>query len=151
MMNELFNTSFEMSMRILLTLLVSGENSITVDMIAASDLMTTYGYDFNIADYNLHGENSFSFSAFAMRRFLSDSAIKQLVTNDLITVTRNQNGFLYKLSSKGRTVCNGFTTDYAAEYVELTQSVQDFIGNKTELEVIQYINKCAISEREDGK
>ena len=135
-------------MRILLTLLVSNGKSRTVDMIAAADFLTIYSRDFGIADYNLHGENSFNFSELASRRKLMTEAIKRLVVDGLITVVRGKQGFQYKLNARGKQVCDGFTTDYAAEYISLAQAVYDFLDDKTDLEVIRQINTRATMTRE---
>lgn len=147
-MSDLFNTPFEISMRILLTLLVSSGKSRTVDMIAAADFLTIYSRDFGIADYNLHGENSFNFSELASRRKLMNEAIKQLVVDGLIAVVRGKQGFQYKLNARGKQVCDNYTTDYAAEYISLGQDVYDFIDDKTELEVMNLINNRATMARE---
>lgn len=149
-MNNLFNTPFEISMRILLVLLIFGKKARTVDMIAAADFMTIYSHDFSLAAHNLHGENTFSFSEYASRRKLMNDAIKQLVINGLITVIRGKQGFQYTLNARGRQVCDGFTTDYAAEYISLAQDVCEFLGDKTELEVMSLINNQATMVR-DGR
>lgn len=47
-MTELFNTPFETSLRVLLTLRVFGE-AMTLDKIAAADFMTIYARDFSLA------------------------------------------------------------------------------------------------------
>ena len=147
-MSDLFNTPFEISMRILLTLFVCSGKSRTVDMIAAADFLTIYSRNFGIVDYNLHGENSFNFSELASRRKLMNEAIKQLVVDGLIAVVWGKQGFQYKLNSPGRQVCDCFSTVYAAEYIWLAQAVYDFIDDKTELEVIRLINNRATMTRE---
>ncbi len=147
-MNELFNTPFEVSLRVLLTLLVAGKKRMTLDMIAARDYLTIYSRDFGIGDYNLHGDNSFSFGEFASRRKLTSEAIRLLVTENLIHAVRDAEGFRYELNTRGRKVCDSFTTDYAAEYISLAQEVRDFTENKTEIETMKLINEKATSVQE---
>lgn len=140
-MNSLFNTPFEISMRVLLTLLVSSRESMTLDMIAISDFLTIYSRDFDIGDYNLHGDNSFSFSEFTSKRKITNEAIKLLITNNLIKVISSNKGFQYLLNDRGKQVCDNFTSDYAAEYIAIAHDVRDFIGGKKEIELINIINK----------
>ncbi|MBD5637573.1 hypothetical protein HYI18_02940 [Clostridium botulinum] len=149
-MNNLFNTPFEISMRVLLTLLTSGRESMTLDMVAVSDFLTIYSRDFDISDYNLHGDNSFSFSEFTSKRKITKEAIKLLVKNNLIDVLRCDEGFKYLLNDRGRQVCNNFTSDYAAEYIALAHDVRDFINGKKEIELMNTINKEATSTQERG-
>jgi len=87
-MTELFNTPFETSLRVLLTLRVFGE-AMTLDKIAAADFMTIYARDFSLAAYNLNGDNSLSFSEVASKRVLVGKAIKQLVLNRLVSAVQN--------------------------------------------------------------
>ena len=95
-MSNVFNTSFETSLRVLLTLEAAGEQSETSDIIAAADFITIYGRDFSIADENLHGDNNFKFSEFALLRELVNKAVKRLVVDGLINVSsKNNNGFSY--------------------------------------------------------
>ena len=67
-MPKLFNTPFEVSLRILLILYAVKPLSMTIDRISAYDLMSVYGQDFGISEQNLHGENQFSFSEFSAKR-----------------------------------------------------------------------------------
>ena len=57
MMTNVFNTTFELSLRVLLTLDSSNNSPRTVDIITALDFITVYGKDFGISDENLHGDN----------------------------------------------------------------------------------------------
>lgn len=142
-MTKLFNTSFEVSMRILLALLVSPKKQMSSDMITAIDFFTIYSSDFNIGEYNLHGENIFSFSEFTSKRKVISEAIKELVLKDFVTVIQSEQGFQYKLNQRGKSVCDNFTSDYASEYIGFAQDVWDFVDGKLEVELINYINNKA--------
>lgn len=142
-MTKLFNTSFEVSMRILLALLMSPKKQMSLDMITAIDFLTIYSSDFGIAEYNLHGDNIFSFSEFTSKRKIISEAIKELVLKDLVTVIQSEQGFQYKLNKRGRNVCDNFTSDYASEYIGFAQDVWDFVHEKSEVEIINYINNKA--------
>jgi hypothetical protein len=89
-MNDIFNTPFEISLRVLL-MLETGLNQ-TADMIAAADFITVYGKDFEISDNDLHGDSAFKYSEFPLRRDLVKKAVKQLVLTGLINVSSSQRG-----------------------------------------------------------
>ena len=148
MMTELFNTQFETSLRVLLTLRVFGED-MTLDKIAAADFMTIYAHDFGIAAYNLNGNNSFSFSEATSKRTLVAKALKQLVLDRLVKTVQNQSGFTYEITAKGARVCDDLTSDYSNEYISMSQVVYKHIAGKSEIEIIAEINKRALSGKED--
>lgn len=142
-MTKLFNTPFEVSMRILLALLIAPKKQMSLDMITVIDFLTIYSSDFDISDYNLHGENIFSFSEFTSKRKVISEAIKELVLKDLVIVIHSEQGFQYKLNNRGKNLCDTFTSDYASEYIGFAQEVWDFVNEKSEVEIINYINNKA--------
>lgn len=142
-MTKLFNTPFEVSMRILLALLIAPKKQMSLDMITVIDFLTIYSSDFDISDYNLHGENIFSFSEFTSKRKVISESIKELVLKDLVTVIQSEQGFQYKLNNRGKNLCDTFTSDYASEYIGFAQEVWDFVNEKSEVEIINYINNKA--------
>jgi hypothetical protein len=147
-MTELFNTPFETSLRVLLTLRVFGEN-MTLDKIAAVDFMTIYAQDFGIAAYNLNGDNGFCFSEAASKRTLISKALKQLVLDRLISAIQGRNGFTYDITVRGAQVCDSMTSDYTDEYIAMSQKVYKHIENKLEVEILAEINKKAVSGKEE--
>ena len=68
-MNQLFNTVFENSLRILILLDVMQKPQ-DIDMIHIIDFMIIYGKVFRITDVNLNGDNALKFSEFISRRSL---------------------------------------------------------------------------------
>ena len=77
-MNELFNTAFEVSLRVLLILNVAQEK-LSLEKITAFDFIANYGTDFEVSDYNLHGINRLRFSEYTVRREKINRGIKDLV------------------------------------------------------------------------
>ena len=130
-------------MRILLALLIAPKKQMSLDMITEIDFLTIYSSDFDISDYNLHGENIFSFSEFTSKRKVISESIKELVLKDLVTVIQSEQGFQYKLNNRGKNLCDTFTSDYASEYIGFAQEVWDFVNEKSEVEIINYINNKA--------
>ncbi len=140
-MSNLFNTSFEISLRVLLTLYVTKEDRKTFDYIVAADFITIYSKNFNVADINLHGDSEFSFSEFAARRHLADDAIKSLVLQNLISVSLDSDGFYYFITEDGIDLCNKMTTDYAKTYMKLSKLTNKYLESKTETEILGLISK----------
>lgn len=95
-MNNVFNTPFEVSLRILFTLDIASRK-MSVDLIAVSDFITVYGRDFGISDDNLHGDNSYRFGEFGVRRELVKEALKSLVLDALITAESTKEGLCCKV------------------------------------------------------
>ena len=79
MNDKVFNTEFEISMRLLLLLTLSKKRKLTFDNLVTADFISNYSKEFGLSHNNLHGENEFSFSEFSARRALSQLAINTLV------------------------------------------------------------------------
>lgn len=150
-MNSIFNTPFEISLRILLMLEVASEQWKTADMIAAADFITVYGRDFGISTTNLHGENEYKFSEFSLRRELVNKAVKLLVNNGLINVTTTDNGFSYSINQEGLTYCSRLTDDYATKYRNMAKLTYKYIANEPETKVLALINLHALSSLQRRK
>ncbi|NMB97431.1 MAG: hypothetical protein GYA02_12620 [Clostridiaceae bacterium] len=149
-MSKLYNTPFEASLRILLILETLNYQSFSVDMLAAIDFISLYGRDFGLSNENLHGDNNYKFSEFTLRRELIKTAIKNLVLDDLLKVSSTKQGFTFSSNQKGLNFSEHLSSDYANTYRQAVYSVKEFVSNKTEREVLEYINKRSIySLRED--
>lgn len=149
-MSKLYNTPFEASLRILLILETSRNQRFSADMLAAIDFISLYAREFGISDENLHGDNNYKFSEFALRRELLKTAIKQLVLDNLIKVSSTNQGFMYSANQKGLNYSKHLSSDYATTYRRAVKLVREFVFNKTEREVLQHINKRSVySLRED--
>lgn len=144
-MNSVFNTPFEISLRTLLTLEVAGEQWKTADMIAAADFITVYSKVFGLSETNLHGDNDFKFSEFALRRELVKKSVKLLVKNGLIKVVYTDNGFSYSIAQRGLDFCSKLTNDYAVKYRNFAKLAHNYIADKTETEIFAHINRYAVS------
>lgn len=104
-MTEIFNTPFEVSLRILIVLNVSYAR-LSVDRISALDFITIYGKDFGVSEYNLHGDNDYRFSEYASKREIISQAVKNLVLVGYILPHCNKSGFTYSISKSGISFAN---------------------------------------------
>lgn len=129
----------------LLLLEVAGSNrKLTADMLAAIDFMTVYGRDFDVSNENLHGDGTYRFGEFTLRRELVRNALKPMVTQDLVMVDALSRGFVYSLSKIGKEYCSNFESDYADSYRISAEGAVDKYGDKPEREIIQMINQKTV-------
>lgn len=140
-MAKLFNSSFELSLRILLLLSESEEEGMTIDRILAYDFITIYSRYFGLSETSLHGENDFGFSEFANRRDLIKNALKALVVDGMITVLRKEDGFHYSINKNGKLLCKNLNTEYSAIYRTLARKVIKKFDFMREVEVLSLISK----------
>lgn len=148
-MNSVLGSQFEASLRIMILLEAAQNNTLTESAIAALDYITVYSHDFGLSESNLHGENKYRFGEFASRRATIKEAIKQLVLDRLVAVTRTSSGFHYELSDDGLDFASSLDTEYANAYYETATQVLAGVGN-SERTLEDIINQRSIaSMRED--
>jgi len=133
-MTQIFNSEFEISMRILLLLSVF-DKPINLDYIKTVDLLSIYGKQYGILDSNLHGDSSYSFSEVASRHETVKNALKELVKMDLINVSASRNGYIYSINNNGLVCCNKMASDYACEYRNAVTSTKTYLSDKTTKEI----------------
>lgn len=119
---KLFNSTFEMELRILLLLLESKDGNYTVDRIVALDFIICYSADFSLPYGNLHGENNYKFGEMSNRRMLTQEAVKQLVTKGFIEVAIDK-GYYFSISKQGRECAKKLKSAYAKDYKTIAKAV----------------------------
>lgn len=139
---KIFNSDFEMKLRILL-LLSQTKRALSREEIVHLDFITIYSADFGIGEENLHGDNNFKYGEFASRLELAWAAIKQLVVEGLVSVV-TKDGFSYKISAAGLQYTNALESAYSAEYRDTARKVIQQYSNYSEKEIRSEIDKKAI-------
>lgn len=84
MKNKLFNSPFEMSLRMMLLLAAAPKEKFTIDRIIGLDFISCYAADFGMPYANLHGDNGYRYGEIVGRRLLVQEAVKELVTQGLV-------------------------------------------------------------------
>ena len=143
-MAKLFNTPFEVSLRILLVLYAIRPSTISIDRIAAYDLMSIYGRDFGIAEENLHGESQFSFSEFSAKREQCNGALKSLLLDGFAAVEKSHRGFLFSLNDRGIKFAEDMQSEYATEYMETVKKTHQMFRETSDESLLSEITKQAI-------
>ena len=141
-MNQLFNTVFENSLRILILLDVMQKPQ-DIDKIHIIDFMIIYGKVFKITDVNLNGDNALKFSEFISRRSLVQKVLKQLVLDGLVKCV----DFLYSITPEGKRYCHSLTSAYAKQYRLSAEKAVTATDKKDTFMLFSEINKFSRNER----
>ncbi|MEF9839653.1 MAG: hypothetical protein RR444_08025 [Oscillospiraceae bacterium] len=149
MVNKVFNSYFENSLRLLILMDEFFEPK-SLDMLYAADFMTAYGATFHLSNTDLNGENPYKYSEFASRREVVQSALKQMVLDGYAVPVKLDSGIAYTISSDGEDYCQSLESEYAKEYRQVASRVIKSIGNKSERSVIAAINLMSADELKGG-
>ena len=133
-MIQVFNSEFEISMRILLLLSTFNE-PLNAGYIKSIDLLSIYSKQYGISDTNLHGDSSYSFSEVASRHDTIANSLKSLVKSNLINVRSSSEGFVYQINENGIECCKQMKSDYAIEYKQSVIKTKVYISGKSLKEI----------------
>ena len=142
-MIKIFNSKHEISFRVLVLLNVINKNC-SLDEVTSIDLFATYGKAYDMIDFNLHGDNTYTFSEITSRRKLINDALKSLVLEGLVIPIQNAYGFTYKISEEGRIICSKMDTDYFNQYSQCVKIVNDITSNMNEKQIVTLATKKAV-------
>lgn len=148
-MTNVFNTTFEISLRIII-LLNNFQEPQTLDMLYTADFISTYGADFGVSEENLNGENQYKFCEISTRRELVRSALKELILLGMVTPDQNQKGFEYSITPKGKRYCRSLGSEYAKEYSGIAKNVTVYVSDKSVRMIVSYINELSVKSLRKG-
>ena len=135
---SMFNTSFEMQLRILLILSETTDTPMSADMIMVIDFLTVYGAEFGICEANMHGESRYKYSEIASRCELVQKALRELVQKSLVEVKLSQ-GFQYAITDSGFEYIFELESRYAETYRYTVRRVLETSRGKTEFDLFRSI------------
>lgn len=122
MQNDLFNSVFEMELRILLLLSTGRKKKYTVERIIDLDFIICYAACFQFPYENLHGDNDYMYGELSNRRFLVIEAMKSLVTKGLAEVSINKE-YQFCISGAGQKYAKELESTYARQYQQIAADV----------------------------
>ena len=146
-MSEIFNSSLEISLRMLL-ILNTVQSRLSVDRIAALDFISIYGKDFGVSEYNLHGDNDYRFSEYTSKREIVSQALKKLVLGGYIIPHCNKSGFNYSISRSGTMFCESLNDKYAEDFTNIVKKTNSLFLEHSDRNLIRSINEYAINMAE---
>ena len=138
---RLFNSTFEIEMRILVLLSEATTWPLSKSSIVTIDFMAVYGKEYGISNHNLHGDNKYKFSELPSRHELVDLGLKNLVKDGLVTPVLKKN-YQYQINDNGENFISKMDDLYCEEYratvrkifstynVTKTQSLVKLINSK---------------------
>lgn len=143
-MSDIFNTPFEVSLRILI-ILNTVKSRVSAERITAFDFISTYGKDFGVSEYNLHGDNSFRFSEYTLKRKIISESLKELVLKGYVNAYCNKNGFNYSISKSGTDFCNALNDNYAEEFATIVNKSNKVYQKYSDRKLAHCINEYAVA------
>lgn len=141
--NRLFNSVFEMELRILLLLSIGRKRSYSVGRLVALDFIICYAGCFQLPYENLHGDNNYMYGELSNRRYLVTEAVKELVTAGLAEVTVGQ-GYQFTASVAGKKLAKSLTSTYSDEYRQVAADVVKAFGKLSEEDLDASIRENAV-------
>ena len=143
-MSEIFNSSLEISLRMLI-ILTTVQSRLSVDRIAALDFISIYGKDFGVSEYNLHGDNDYRFSEYTSKREIVSQALKELVLRGYIIPHCNKSGFNYSISKSGTMFCESLNDKYAEDFTDIVKKTNSLFLEYSDRKLIRSINEYAVN------
>lgn len=142
---QLYNSRFEISLRVLL-ILSYYKQSFNDDLLTAIDLFNTYGKNYGYTEMNLHGDNELSFRELDSRKKIIKIALKYLLTKGFVVPGDLKMGFTYKITPKGTVFVNGMDNDYLKEYTTEMKIIHGKINNLPDNEIINHSHNYKIGD-----
>lgn len=141
---SLFNSHFEMAVRILLLLDLIDEY-LSADKILSLDFIICYSNDYGFEAPNLHGINMYKLSEMANRRKLVYNSIQSLVTKGLIRAKVDK-GYTFCITTSGIKIVDLLTSEYSREYRKIGMSIIEKYGDESEENLMKLLHSKEVSE-----
>lgn len=141
--NFLFNSMFEIKLRVLLLLYAAKKTPFSMERIVSLDFIVCYAKHFDFPYSNLQGDNQFMYAELAGRRARIFQAIKSLVTQGLIDVTIEK-GYVFFISESGNNFIQKLKSDYAKEYKKIAADVIRRFRNESDLNIERMLNASSV-------
>lgn len=125
---KVFNTDFEVSMRILL-LLNSLKQPVDEEKILYLDFISVNAKNYGFNTDNLNGDGLYMLNELTSQHSLIREAIKSLVRQDFIYVKSTEYGFQYSIKPEGKMFCGQMQSDYSQQYKYNSTIVCEEIGD----------------------
>lgn len=150
MTESVFNSTFEIELRILLLLSAARKRAYAIERIVALDFITCYAGNFQMPYLNPQGDNQFMFAELASRRERIRDAIKSLVTQGLIEVSIDQ-GYTFSISDAGNGFVRKLKSEYAVQYKKIAADAIKQFKSYSDLELDRMINDSAVKAVRGGR
>jgi len=141
MTTNIFNRPLELALRAMLVATCATPGTrFSAERLAYLDFVATYGKIFNVAENNLHGDNTFCFAELLNRVVLMRKALAQAAAQSYFDFVPSESaGFFFSLSAKGREFCSSLNNDYVERYVDAARRTLRQYENFDDFELAQTV------------
>ena len=112
MTESVFNSTFEMELRVLLLMSAAKKKAYSIERIVSLDFIVCYAGYFQLPYLNRQGDNQYMFSELASRRERLQEAVKGLVVQGLLNVEMD-NGYAFSITDAGSKYIRKLKSEYA--------------------------------------
>ena len=150
MTESIFNSTFEMELRILLLMSAAKKKAFSVERIVSLDFIVCYAGYFQLPYLNPQGENEYMFSELAGRRERIQEAVKSLVIQGLLEVGLD-NGYVFSITETGSKYIRKLKSEYAVQYKTIAADAIKRFKDYSDLQLDRMINNSAVKSVRGGR
>lgn len=150
MTESVFNSTFEMELRILLLVSAAKKKTFSIDRIVSLDFIVCYAGYFQLPYLNPQGDNQYMFSELASRRERIQEAVKSLVVQGLLDVGL-ENGYVFSITDIGSKYIKKLQSEYAVQYKTIATDAIKRFKDYSDLQLERMINDSAVKSVRGGR
>ena len=150
MTESVFNSTFEMELRILLLMSAAKKKAFSVERIVSVDFIVCYAGYFQLPYLNPQGDNQYMFSELASRRERIQEAVKSLVVQGLLNVGLD-NGYVFSITDTGSKYIRKLKSEYAVQYKTIAVDAIKRFKDYSDLQLDRMINDSAVKSVRGGQ
>ena len=150
MTESVFNSTFEMELRVLLLLSAAKKKAFSVERIVSLDFIVCYAGSFQLPYLNPQGDNQYMFSELASRRERIQEAVKSLVVQGLLDVGLD-NGYVFSITEAGSKYIKKLKSEYAVQYQTIAADAIKRFKDYSDLQLDRMINDSAVKSVRGGR
>lgn len=147
---SVFNSTFEMELRILLLMSATKKKAFSIDRIVSLDFIVCYAGYFQLPYLNPQGDNQYMFSELASRRKRIQEAVKGLVVQGLLDVGL-ENGYVFSITDIGSKYIKKLQSEYAVQYKTIATDAIKRFKDYSDLQLERMINDSAVKSVRGGR
>ena len=150
MTESVFNSTFEMELRVLLLMSAAKKKAYSIQRIVSLDFIVCYAGYFQLPYLNPQGDNQYMFSELASRRERLQEAVKGLVVQGLLNVEMD-NGYAFSITDAGSKYIRKLKSEYALQYKAIAADAIKRFKDYSDLQLDHMINDSAVKSVRGGR
>ena len=150
MTESVFNSTFEMELRVLLLMSAAKKKAYYIERIVSLDFIVCYAGYFQLPYLNPQGDNQYMFSELASRRERLQEAVKGLVVQGLLNVEMD-NGYAFSITDAGSKYIRKLKSEYALQYKAIAADAIKRFKDYSDLQLDHMINDSAVKSVRGGR